>query len=140
MRRYVPRLLLLLAALLVAGGCSNPSSVTSPATPASATTTDTFSGTLVLNGAFAYPFVVNASGGIEAILTTETPNNVQPVGLSLGIWNGTSCQEVLSNDAAIQGTVVSGQTSSSGNFCVRVFDAQGTVVTPESYSITVDHP
>lgn len=153
MRRLMPRLLPLAAVLAVAGGaggCSNNDTIaagTSVTAPAAATTTEEFSGTLALNGAFSYPFTVVTAGGIVATLTTLTPAGspigtaaASPIGMSLGTWNGSACQQVLSNDAAIQGTVVVGQTSSSGTFCVRVYDAVGTVAVPESYVVNVSHP
>ena len=61
------------------------------------------------------------------------------VGLSLGTWNGTSCQIVLANDKATQAAVVIGTASSAGSLCVRVYDV-GNVADPITYEIQVVHP
>ena len=132
-----------LAALaFFAVACSNNNNALTGATnqPSVASTTDIFSGTLTLNGAQTYPFGVQNAGTISAALTTLTPDSTSAIGLSLGTWNGSACQIVLANDKAVQGSSVIGQASALGNFCVRVYDAAGTVTQPESYVVTVSHP
>jgi len=139
MHRLISRLVLLAALSLIVGGCGNNSSdaVVAPPPP---TLTDTFSGTLTLNGAAAFPFTVTGSGTIQAQLTTLSPDSNKPVGLSLGTWNGSICQIVLDNPNSVQGAVVPGNSSTTGSFCVRIYDAAGTVVQPQTYVIDVSHP
>jgi len=141
MHRLIARLVPMVAAslaLLIMGGCGNSSddSVVAPPPP---TLTDTFSGTLNLNGAITHSFTVTGAGSITAQLTTLSPDSTKPVGLSLGTWNGSICQVILPNDNSVQGSVVVGNSSTIGSFCVRIYDAAGTVVDPQTYVIDVFH-
>jgi hypothetical protein len=138
MHRFFFRFVPLVALALIVSGChsdSGDSTVTQPPP----TLTETFSGTLTLNGAAAYPFTVTGSGNITAQLTTLMPDATKPVGLSLGTWNGSICQIVLDNPNTVQGSVVVGTASTTGSFCVRIYDASGTVVDPQTYVIDVFH-
>jgi hypothetical protein len=140
MRRSSHRLLL---AFLVAAGavgaaaCGNSDTPTTPTTPA-VTVTETFAGTLTLNGATTYPFVTLASGTITVTLTSIDP--AVAIGVSLGTWNGTVCTLVKANDAAVVGASLTGTTSSAALLCVRVADATGTLTDPVAYTVTVVHP
>jgi hypothetical protein len=68
------------------------------------------------------------------------PDGQSPVGISLGTWNGSICQIVLANDVAIQGSVVLGATNTAGDFCVRIYDAAGSVAREQTYVIEVTFP
>jgi hypothetical protein len=94
---------------------------------------------LNLNGAATYSFTVVGTGSITAQISKLDPDLANPVGLSLGTWNGSICQIVLANDVAIQGSVVVGAASAPGQFCVRIYDAAGTVAQPQSYIVDVEH-
>ena len=134
MRRLVP----LAAVLLAVSGCgANAPADTTPAPPP--LLSNQFSGVLTLNGGITHPFTVTGSGTITVQLISLMPDAEGPIGLSIGTWNGSSCQIILANDLSIQGSVVIGQTTTVGNFCVRVYDAAGTVVEPETYIIEVTH-
>jgi hypothetical protein len=127
--------------LLLAAACSSdedPGTITEPP-PTSTIKTETFAGVLTTNGATTFPFAVTGVGTISAELTSLSPDSTKPVGMSLGTWNGTVCQVVLPNDAAIQGSTVTGESRTAGNFCVRIYDAAGTVTTPQTYGIEVTH-
>src|SRR5215216_3429113 len=144
MRRLLPGILLF---ALVAGvaGCEDdintPTNPTTPNTPTQPTTTEAFSGTLTRNGASSVTFTVTAGGTVTATLTTLTPDGTVPVGLSLGTWTGSACQvSGISNDTAVQGTVVTGTVTSAAALCVRIYDAAEKVTTTMSYTITVVHP
>jgi hypothetical protein len=137
MHRFIFRSVPLVALSLILSGCKNAEPITAP--PVDATKIDTFTGTLSLNGAAAYNFTVAGTGGITAQLTSLQPDFAKPVGLSLGTWNGSICQIVLDNPNAIQGQVVVGVASAVGEFCVRIYDAAGTVVQPQMYTIEVSH-
>ena len=141
MHRLIARLVPVVAASLASlmmGGCGNSSdeSVVAPPPP---TLTDTFSGTLTLNGASTFSFTVNGAGNITAQLTTLSPDSTRPVGISLGTWNGSICQILLPNDNSVQGSLVVGTASTTGSYCVRIYDAAGTVVNPQMYTIDVFH-
>jgi hypothetical protein len=136
-RRFALGLLPFAALTLAAAGCSNSQdnvlgSVTGPATAL-----DTFSGTLTVNGAKTFPFVVQSPGPVSAVVVTLSPDNTQLIGVALGTWNGSSCQIVLSNDTSLQGTTVSGQAAALGNFCVRVYDSTGSLPQVESFVVEV---
>src|SRR5688572_9612606 len=73
----------LLAVTGVACGSDDP--VTTP-TPTPTAITETFEGTLTVNGAATYPFVVVQAGLASAVLTTILPDTAT-VGVSLGTWN-----------------------------------------------------
>ncbi|OFW14242.1 MAG: hypothetical protein A3F69_00565 [Acidobacteria bacterium RIFCSPLOWO2_12_FULL_66_10] len=143
MHRFTSRFLLFVALAVVAAGCgkADDSSVNTPTTPAPTTVTDSFAGILTLNGAATYPFTVTTAGGISAQLTELKPGDSGPVGLSLGTWNNSICTvgQGMFNDKSIQGSVLVGQAQAAGNFCVRIYDAAGTVANPETYVIEVSH-
>ncbi|MEQ1727446.1 MAG: hypothetical protein ABL982_03620 [Vicinamibacterales bacterium] len=129
----------MLAIALSAAACSNNDTVTSPTTAPPVSVTDTFNGTLNRNGAASFPFNVSAQGFVYATLTSVADTTV-PMGLSLGIWNTTTsvCSMVLSNDAAVQGTTLTGSATNIGQLCVRVYDV-GKLVDPLDYQLTVVH-
>ena len=138
MHRLITRLIPLVALSLIVSGCHNSSNdaVVAPPPP---TLTENFSGTLTLNGGTTFPFAVTGAGNITAQLTTLSPDSTRPVGLSLGTWNGSICQITLPNDNSVQGAVVVGTASAIGSFCVRIYDAAGTVSNPQTYTIDVFH-
>lgn len=140
MHRFISRLVPLVALSLIVSGCNNSSSSSDTVvTPAAATVTESFTGTLTLNGATTFSFTVTGIGNITARLTTLRPDATRPVGLGLGTWNGSSCQIVLPNDASVEGSVIVGSSSTTGSFCVRIYDAAGTVVQQQTYTIEVTH-
>lgn len=141
MHRLIARLVPIVAAslaLLIMGGCGG-SSDNSVVAPPPATLTETFSGTLTLNGATTFSFSVTGAGIITAQLTTLSPDSTKPVGLSLGTWNGSICQVILSNDNSVQGSQVVGTATAVGSFCVRIYDAAGTVTGPQAFTLDVVH-
>jgi hypothetical protein len=139
MRRLSVRLLLG-CALAASAACGTSSSTpTTPTTPAP-TFTDTFSGTLTINGATNYPFTVNAAGSVTVSLTTVAPDTGAIMGLDLGTWNGTSCAvSSITNTSASQGASVTGTVTGAGTLCARIHDV-GALVTSENYTITAVHP
>ena len=148
MRRGVWRTLTVMtaAATLMAAGCGGSSTTTTPpTTPTPTSATETFTGTLNVNGGASFPFTVNGAGLITSTLAAltapdgSTPDPAPSIGLSLGTWNGTSCQVVLANDNAFQGQQLIGQSTSSGNLCVRLSDV-GKLTSPLAYTVTVVHP
>jgi hypothetical protein len=141
MHRFSSRIVVLAALAVAASGCGSSDDTPTTPAPTPSTIVDTFTGTLTLNGAATYSFTVIAPGGITAQLTALSPDPAKPVGLSLGTWNGSICTVPpgLFNDQTIQGSVVVGQTQTVGDFCVRIYDAAGTVVTPQTYTIEVSH-
>ena len=81
--------IMLLAGALVTAGCDNEvENATGPAPP-NPTTTDTFTGTINVNGAQTHTFPVVASGPVTLTLAEVLPDPAIAVGLTLGTWNGT---------------------------------------------------
>lgn len=149
MRRSIGRTVLqrgmatmVVLASLTAGACgssSNPSVPTTPTTPTAPTVTETFSSDLKVNGATTFVFLATVAGTVTVQLTTVDPAASQVFGLSLGTWNGTSCQVVIANDAAVLNSIVTGQVTAATSLCARVYDA-GRLTDPLNYTITVVHP
>jgi hypothetical protein len=109
--------------------------------PTAVIVTDTFAGTVTRNGATSHPFNITFSGGgdITATLKSIAPDAAAVVGMSLGTWNGTSCQAVISNDRATTTASILGRATSAGQLCVRIFDV-GTLNEPQNYEVEVVHP
>jgi len=128
----------LMLAVVIMTSCGDDTVAPIPTPPAAKI--DTFSGVLTLNGAIVHPFETSTIGSINATLTSLSPDGTKPIGLSLGTWNGSICQIVLDNPSATQWSIVPGQTSSSGSFCLRFYDAAGTVTDPQTYIVDVEHP
>ena len=139
-RRLLPVVFAVVLPALTTIGCGGEDPFETPTNPGPApTVTETFSGDLGRNGARTHNFSTSASGSVTATLTTLAPDSALVIGFSLGTWNGSFCNIVLANDAATQGTVVSGGVSSFGSLCVRIYDV-GNVTEQVSYEITVVHP
>ena len=123
---------------LGAAGCDEDTTPTTPTTP-TPPVTESFSGTLNRNGAVTFSFSVAATGQVTATLA-ELGSSAVPVGVSLGNWNGTTCQIVLANDNAVQGTFVTGTMTATGDLCTRIYDASGNLELPVTFKVDVVHP
>ena len=132
----------ILATGLAASACnSNNPFLTQPtdtSTPA-VSTTDTFDGSVTVNGGTTNPFIVNRAGTVTAVVSALEPSDAT-VGFLIGTWNSTtnSCQLVIVNDAAVAGNTLIGTASVAGNFCVRVFDA-GKMTGSVNFQVQVTH-
>jgi len=126
---------------LMAGACSSVYD-TFPTTPDPVIVTETFTGTININGAATHSFFTSATGSVTATLTSlgETPPT--NVGFSLGTFSGTTCSVNvgLFSDKAVVNTVVIGTVSTlGGSLCVRINDV-GALTESVPYTITVQHP
>ena len=131
------RALLLLAPLAAACGSNN--SPTTPTTPTPVAVTEQFSGTLTRNGGVTHDFAVQQAGTVTARITALAPDEAALIGLAIGTWNGLLCQQTLPNDKATLNTTVTGSAQNTGLFCVRVYDAAGTLTDTIEYTIDVTH-
>jgi hypothetical protein len=146
MRRLIPGILLL-AVMAGAAGCNNnttttPTTPTTPSTPGS-TTTETFTGTLNMNGGVSYPFTAGAGGTVTATLTSVGPDSTVAIGLLIGAWTGSACQasSSIANDSATQGAIVTGTVTAAAALCARVYDTgKVTAAQPVSFTVTIVHP
>lgn len=130
------RAFVLIAVLGFTAGCGDDIVPTTPTPDRPQAPPENFSGTLTVNGAATHPFTTG-SGLITATLNTVGTEGAT-IGVSLGTWNGSACQIVIANDNANQGAVVVGNASTTGSFCVRVYDV-GRLGRPTDYSLTVVH-
>jgi hypothetical protein len=128
---------LTVAAALILGGCGDDSTTNTPTGPTAVAVTETFSGTLNPNGGITHPFAVQQTGGVSTTLSAVSPEGTT-IGLSLGTWNGQTCQIILANDNAVQGNSVVGSATSTGTFCARVYDV-GKLTGLTDYEISVTH-
>lgn len=128
-------------ALAVAGAGCDPQTTNTPTTPTTPVppTTESFTGSVGINGAVSYGFTVLAAGYVQATLKTLAPDTDQKIGLALGTWNGLVCQVVLPNDGAAQGITVTGYANSASVLCVRIYDV-GNLTQVNNFEITVVHP
>ena len=139
MQRAFLRAVMLAAAVAVAG-CDNDVENQTPTQPPP-TTTETFQGSVNVNGAATHTFDVAVAGAVTATLTEVTPDPAIAIGFALGTWNASSsiCQQVIPNDAALQGQILTGSASGRGTLCVRLFD-NGKLTGALSYTVSVTHP
>ena len=138
MRSFMLRLLVLSMAA-VAVGCSGEID-NIPTTPDPVIVTETFTGTLTVNGAVTHNVFTGATGTVSATLTSLGDNPPEKVGFSMGTLAGATCAVVLHNDAAVvTSNIVGTLTSLAGSICVRIHDV-GALTAPVSYTFTVTHP
>jgi hypothetical protein len=136
MYRPIPLLALILAAGLAAG-CGDDDNPTAPTPIAPNPIFDTFEGTLTPNGGVTNTFVVQRAGEVSALIALTPAEAV--VGLSLGPMSTQACSAAIARDNAMNATSILGAASTAGNFCVRVYDAGGTLTGPVAFTITVQH-
>ena len=95
-----------------------------PTTPDPVITTETFTGTLTVNGGQTHQFFTSATGEVTATLTSlggAPPETM--VGFSMGTLAGATCTIVLANDQAVATSVLTGTVSTlGGRLCVRMYD------------------
>ena len=127
----------LIAALLATACGDDPAPPTVIETPA--VISETFSGTVGVNGALTHPFTVDRAGSVTVQVTALSPDDTVTLGLALGTWNlNSSCQVVIAKDSATLASSVLGTATSAGRLCVRVYDVGG-LRTPTNYDVKVDH-
>jgi len=127
---------LLLLVTGLAAGCND--STTTPTTPTNPVS-ETLTGTITQNGVSVQPFNAAAAGTVIATVTTLAPSS-STVGFSMGTYSGTTCQVVLDNPAAVQGSILTANAATAGSFCVRLYDVGSiTAGTTVNFTVTVVH-
>jgi hypothetical protein len=126
--------LILVAALPAACGDDPP---TGPTPDPPTEIIEPFSGTLTPNGGITHTFVVQRAGAATVRVVALTPADAV-IGLSMGPLSGQACSQTIARDDANSSTVLTGNAS-AGNFCVRVYDAAGSLTGPVNYELTVTH-
>jgi hypothetical protein len=140
MRRLIGGVALIGTLAVSAAGC-DPQTTNSGNTPTLPTVpvTESFSGTVTVNGAQTFAFQALSSGVVQATLKTFSPETDLKVGLAIGTFNGVTCQQILVNDSAIAGISVIGSVATASNLCVRIYDV-GQLTQANAFEITVIHP
>jgi hypothetical protein len=133
-RRAVSGILVAVGLAFSLSACDN---VVTPVAPTETPTivTETFTGDLVLGTINVHQYTAK-KGVTAATLTSLTPLTTSHVGMSLGVWDGTTCTAVATNDASGVGSQVVGTaTIETVNLCLRVYDI-GNVPPDTTYSYT----
>ena len=128
----------LLALALFGAACDNGDLDVTIPTPT--LVTETFTGTVTLNGAVSHGFTAQSAGTTVAEITAIDPAG-SFVGFQMGTWSGVVCTAVLSNDAGTLSSILSAQTQSAASLCVRLHDPNGTLTDKTvTYTVKVVHP
>jgi hypothetical protein len=138
-KRVVTTLCVIALPALAATGCgtTTTTATTTPTAPATSVT-ESFTGTLSVNGATTFNFAATSAGSVTATVQSISPATTAVLGLGLGTWNGTACQIVIANDAATAGVSVNGATTAAGNLCVRVYDV-GKLTATQAIAVNITH-
>ena len=112
-----------------------------PTTPDPVIVTETFTGTLNINGGVTQNVFTGATGAVSATLTSLGDNPPAKVGFSMGTLGSSGvCTVVLVNDNAVVNTSLAGTVSTlAGSLCVRVYDT-GALTESVNFTFTVTHP
>jgi hypothetical protein len=111
-----------------------------PTTPTPEPVTETFTGSINVNGAATHNVFTGATGTVTATITSLGDNPPAKVGFSIGTLAGTTCSVVMHNDASAVSTSLSGTVSTlNGSLCVRIYDV-GALTASVPYTFTVTHP
>jgi hypothetical protein len=138
MRAFILRALVLSIAAVGAGCSGDINNI--PTTPDPVTVTETFSGSININGAATHNVFTSATGAVTATLTSLGENAPSKIGFAMGTLAGSTCSLVLTNDNAVATSVLLGTVSTlGGSLCVRVYDV-GALTESVSYTVVVSHP
>jgi hypothetical protein len=128
----------LLTLALVGTACDNGPEI--GPTPTPVLVTETFTGTVTLNGAISHNFNASTAGTTTATITALDPSGAF-IGFQMGTWSGAVCTAVLSNEAGTTSSVLAAGTQSAASLCVKLHDPNGILTDkPVTYTVTVTHP
>ncbi|HEY6212332.1 MAG TPA: hypothetical protein VIW45_08605 [Vicinamibacterales bacterium] len=139
--RIGSRLVMMVAAPLLAtlcAACSDPVPPATP-TPADATISEPFTGTLNPFGTNKHDFTVSQIGRLQVTVNSIVPSAA--IGISVGtpsVATGTCL--AINGLTAVGGpnVQISGTATITGSFCLSVTDV-GNLVEPVTYTVTVVH-
>jgi hypothetical protein len=135
-----PRVFGILSCLIanIATGCGLPESSTSP-TPVTPPT-ETFSGTLAVQGSNVFTFTVTQAGTVSVTLASLSSSSTGGVGLGIGTPAGTTACTLTTStaNATAASTAQITVTQNPGTFCVKVFDT-GSLTTASTFTINIVH-
>ena len=139
MRAFILRAVVLSVAVAAAGCEGEIANL--PTTPDPVTVTETFTGTLTINGAQTHNVFTGATGLVTATVASLGETAPAKVGFSMGTLSSVgTCTVIVHNDNAVVTTALTGTVANlSGTLCVRIFDV-GALTAPVDYTLTVSHP
>jgi hypothetical protein len=115
-----------------------PGSSSSTMAPTTAATSETFAGTLAVQGSSTYVFTVSQAGAVSITLSSVGPPSVA-VRLGIGTTNGTICTVFSAIPSALpSSTPQITITENPGTFCVDVADV-GNLTGPTPFSVIIAH-
>jgi hypothetical protein len=129
--------LALIGGALSAAACEDQSNSLNPIIPTPIQQTETFAGTLNINGGVTFQFTSNR-GAVTATLSAVAPDAATVLGMSLGTWNGITCAATLPNDQAVMGSTIYGTVNTTGLLCVRLYDV-GKMADALDFEVKVIH-
>ena len=138
---YRPLLCAVLSVAILSGaGCGDSAEDPTPTVPTLPEITEPpFTGTLTINGGATQPFTTTTAGTVTAILDSLEPSAPSlAIGVSLGTWNGTSCQWITANDQTGVGSGVAAYANGPGQLCARVYDV-GRLTEAVTFKLTIKH-
>jgi hypothetical protein len=120
--RVLVLVLPVVAALASACGTPTEPTDTTPPSPTAGLVpvTETFSGTLVSGGSNVHTFHT-MQGLLKVTLDSLDPTDAPLIGVGIGMWDGLSCQLVLSTSSA-QGAELPGTAAFETHVCIKVWD------------------
>ena len=118
-------------------GCGSGNTPQVPTQPTLVSITQSFSGTLTVNGAQTHSFTVDRAGTVSAQVKSLS-DQAATLGVSLGTYNGSACAIIISKTDAALNSSVAGTAQSTGQFCVWVNDV-GKLTSGLDYTIDVTH-
>ena len=127
----------LLTATALAGCGSSNDPTNTPTTPTPVAVSETFNGSLNVNGAQNHSFGVERAGTVSAQIKTLS-DQAATIGVSLGTWNGVACTVIIRNTAAVLNTAITGTAQNTGQYCVSLNDV-GKLTAGVDYSVEVTH-
>ena len=112
-----------------------------PTTPDPVFTTETFTGTVNVNGSATHAVFTGATGSVVATLTSLGEVPPSRVGFSMGTLGLTGvCNVMLRKDDAVVNTELRGTLNNlQGSLCVSIYDT-GALAGSTDYTFTVSHP
>ena len=130
---------------LAGGACTSttaPSESDSGITPL-VFTTQTFAGTLQVNGSGFYSIFISQAGPVGLTLAAvQTPGGAAlsiPVGIGVGIPRGTGCARTISQTTVPGLAAQLSVTLNPGTYCVAVFDA-GNLTAAVNFAMRIRYP
>jgi len=136
-------LVVVLGAALLVAGCGSSNSPTTPTTPvAPPTIIENFNGTLPVGTFRFYSFSIVQNGTVNITLVGVSGNGVPEsvtVALGLGHPAGTGCNATTINTTAQSTAPQITGTYDAGVWCVRIEDV-GNLSSPATFMITIAHP